>query len=110
MVQSKIDQTLASAQSVNGQMPFTTFSFLKHTHTHTHTHTHSIEPPPDGVVIPNAVASSAPGSQPGTPVSTRSTSEVITNKSAMEAGSAGNSQEDNEVNKVSRGRGRGARR
>ena len=59
------------------------------------------------MVIPNAVASSAPGSQPGTPASTRSASEVITNKSAMEAGSAGNSQEENEEKKVSGGRRNG---
>ena len=67
---------------------------------HTNTTIDSIEPPADGMVIPNVLASSAAGSQPGTPHSQRSASEVITNKSALESGSAGNSQEDNDTSKV----------
>lgn len=50
------------------------------------------------MVIANSAPGSVGGSQPGTPASQRSASEVITNKVAMEAGS---SQEDNnEPNKV----------
>ena len=53
------------------------------------------------MVIANSAPGSVGGSQPGTPASQRSASEVITNKVAMETGS---SQEDNNeanVNKVS---------
>ena len=48
------------------------------------------------------MTSTASGSLPGTPLSQRSASEVITNKLAMEGGSSENSQEDSEVKKVRR--------